>query len=206
MPRSSAGLGATLHRTLLQHGRSFLTRCIPTADNIRGPFHREGAPFRDRLCPPDEPGEPLVLSGVVTGLPSCRPLSAALLDVWQTDARGFYSNMLGLGDPAKPRTFRLRGRLRTDAEGRYRIDTILPGHYPLWPLTRPRHIHLIVSHEGRPPLVTQVFFEGDKYLDWDPWVKDSLVLKLTEEPRRADGRTQYSARFDIVMPAPEDNA
>jgi protocatechuate 3,4-dioxygenase beta subunit len=99
VPRSSAGLGATLHRTLLQHGRSFLARCIPTVDDIRGPFYREGAPLRERFCPPDEPGEPLALSGVVTGLPSCGPLSGALLDVWQTDARGFYSNMLGLGDP-----------------------------------------------------------------------------------------------------------
>ena len=32
------------------------------------------------------------------------------------------------------------------------------------------------------------------------------MLKLTEEPRRANGRPQHSAHFDIVLPAPEDNA
>ncbi len=42
---------------------------------------------------------------------------------------------------------------------------------------RPAHIHFIVSAEGRPPLVTQAFVEGNEYLDSDVvfGVKDSLV-------------------------------
>ncbi len=190
-----------LRRSFLRQSRSFLVRCLPTADNVRGPFYRPGAPFRERLCPADEPGEPLVLSGAVTALPSCRPVGGAVLDVWQTNARGLYSNMLGLGNPAHPKTFHLRGCVRTDGDGQYRLFSIVPGHYPLWPLTRARHIHVLVTHDMHPPFVTQIFFQGDRYLRWDPWAKDSLVVRLVELGRTTDGRTQHAARFDIVLPS-----
>lgn len=197
MPRQSGFRGRFLWRT-----RSLLVRCAPTVDNVRGPFYRPGAPFRERLCPIEEAGEPLMLQGVVTGLPSCRPVSAAVLDVWQTNSRGFYSNMLGFGNPVDPKTFHLRGRVRTDEHGLYRLFSVVPGHYPLWPLTRARHIHVIVTHEAYPPFVTQIFFEGDEYLRWDPWENDALVVNLMEADRMPDGRTQRAARFDIVLPAP----
>ena len=142
-----------------------------------------------------------MLHGVVTGLPSCRPVPAAVLDVWQTNTRGFYSNMLGFGNLMNPKTFHLRGRVRTDADGHYRVFSVVPGHYPLWPFTRARHIHVIVTHDAYPSVVTQIFFEGDPYLHWDPWAKDSLVVNLVEHDRMPDGRTQQAAQFDIVLPA-----
>lgn len=143
-----------------------------------------------------------MVSGLVTGLPSCRPVVGAVLDVWQTNARGFYSNMLGWGNPRNPKTFHLRGRVQTDAEGQYRFVSILPGHYPLWPFTRPRHVHVMVTHEQYPTFVTQIFFEGDSYLRWDPWAKESLVMTLQEGSRTPDGRAQLTGRFDIVLPRP----
>jgi protocatechuate 3,4-dioxygenase beta subunit len=145
------------------------------------------------------------MTGLVTGSPSCRPVIGAVLDVWQTNARGFYSNMLGWGDPRNRKTFHLRGRVRTDDEGQYRFVSILPGRYPLWPLTRPRHVHVIVTHEQYPPFVTQIFFEGDSYLRWDPWAKESLVVKLQESNRTPDGRAQLTGRFDIVLPRPSSD-
>ena len=190
----------TMRATILRQGRSLLIRCLPTADNVRGPFYRPNAPFRDRLCPIDEPGDPIAIDGRVTGLPECRPLPGAVLDVWQTNARGFYSNMLGFGNPADPKTFHLRGRLRTDGDGHYRLLSVVPGHYPLWPFTRARHIHVIVTHDAYPPFVTQIFFDGDEYLRWDPWAKDSAIVTLVADDRLPDGRTQQAARFDIVLP------
>src|SRR5262245_16125153 len=38
-----------------------------TEDNILGPFHRAGAPFRAKITPPMEPGVVLVVSGRVWG-------------------------------------------------------------------------------------------------------------------------------------------
>jgi protocatechuate 3,4-dioxygenase beta subunit len=169
---------------------------LATADNIRGPFYREGAPFRVDLAEPGEPGERLTIAGRVTGLPDCEPLDGAVLDLWQANARGLYSNMLGLARRANPRRFRLRGKIRAAADGQYRFETIIPGHYPLWVLTRPRHIHFIVSHPRYAPLTTQLFFAGDRCLASDPWVKDDLVIGLT---RDASSPGRWTGQFDIVL-------
>lgn len=178
--------------------RRLAVACVPTAANVKGPAYRRGAPFRTRLCEPDEPGEPLVVEGTVTAAGSCAPLQAALLDIWQTNARGIYSNLLGLARREDPRGYRLRGRLRPDSGGHYRFDSVLPGHYPLWIFTRPRHVHFMVTCPGHRALVTQLYFVGDPYLRRDPWVKESLVVEL--QPEAVDpGRPGWKARFDLVL-------
>lgn len=180
--------------------RALLVACLPTADATRGPLYRRDAPWRTRLCPVDEPGEPLSISGTVTGATDCRPLAGATLDVWQTNARGLYSNLLGLDDPSKPDTFNLRGRLTSDEHGHYQLESILPGRYPLfWPLTRPRHIHLSVAHPEYAALTTQIFFEGDKYNRWDPWWRASLTIRLDRAATTAAGRVGHHGVFDVVL-------
>jgi catechol 1,2-dioxygenase len=149
--------------------RAVLVACQPTTDATTGPLYRRGAPWRTRLCPKDERGEPLSISGTVTATTDCRPIANATLDIWQTNARGLYSNLLGRDNPSDPGTFNLRGRTRSDDEGRYHFESIVPGRYPLfWPLTRPRHIHMIVSHPRYERLITQIYFEDDKYNRSDP--------------------------------------
>jgi protocatechuate 3,4-dioxygenase beta subunit len=165
---SSGSAGPDLRSAILRNTRIALVRCLATADNIRGPFYREGAPFRVDLAEPDEPGDRLTIAGRVMGLPDCEPLGAAVLDVWQANARGLYSNMLGLARRGDHGRFRLRGKIPAAGDGHYRFETIIPGHYPLWFLTRPRHIHFIVSHPRYAPLTTQLFFAGDRYLASDP--------------------------------------
>jgi protocatechuate 3,4-dioxygenase beta subunit len=178
--------------------RSIAISCFKTADNVRGPFYRANAPFRRvQLCSPSEPGPPLTLHGRVTGGPNCVPLEAAVLDVWQANGRGLYSNMLGLGSLTNPKTFRLRGRFHTDGEGRYQIETILPGHYP-WPFVRARHIHFLVTCPDYADLTTQIFFAGDRRLSLDPWVKSSLITQLSEQ-RDHSGTIRLVGSFDFVL-------
>ena len=176
--------------------RTALVQCLPTVDNIRGPFYREGAPFRIDLAEPDEPGERLTIAGRVIGLPDCAPVDGAVLDVWQANAKGLYSNMFGLRWRADRERFRLRGKIRTAEEGNYRFETIIPGHYPLWFLTRPRHVHVIVSHPRYTPLTTQLFFADDRYLARDPWVKEELVIRLT---RANSSHSRWAGRFDFAL-------
>jgi protocatechuate 3,4-dioxygenase beta subunit len=142
--------------------RALLVACQPTADAARGPLYRRGAPWRTRLCPPDEPGDPLSITGTVVSASSdCRPIADATLDIWQTNARGLYSNLLGLENPSQTGTFNLRGRTKSDGEGGYGFQSVVPGRYPLfWPLTRPRHIHMLVTHPQYEPLTTQIYFEA----------------------------------------------
>jgi catechol 1,2-dioxygenase len=180
--------------------RALLVACVPTADATRGPLYRRGAPWRARLCPIDEPGEPLSITGMVTASLDCRPMANATLDIWQTNARGLYSNLLGLENPSNPRAFNLRGRMTSDHEGRYQFESVVPGRYPLfWPLTRPRHIHVIVTHPQCEPLTTQIFFEGDEYNRWDPWWHASLTIRLERDVVTQSGSVKHRGVFDITL-------
>jgi protocatechuate 3,4-dioxygenase beta subunit len=179
--------------------RALLVACVPTADATRGPLYRRSAPWRTQLCPLDEPGEPLTIGGTVTASADCAPIAHATLDIWQTNARGLYSNLLGLEDPSNPRAFNLRGRMRTDPDGRYHFVSTVPGRYPLfWPLTRPRHIHMIVTHPHYELLTTQIYFDGDKYNHWDPWWHAASTIRLERDADTAD-RPGYRGTFDIVL-------
>ena len=178
--------------------RPQVVECVATADNTRGPFYRANAPFRQNsLCSPSEPGAQLTLSGYVRGSPACVPLENAVLDVWQANAKGLYSNMLGLRSHDDPKAFHLRGRFRTDSGGRYQIETILPGHYS-WPFRRARHIHVRLTCTGYSDLTTQLFFAGDRYLRSDHWIKPSLILQLTEE-KEDDSNIRRRTTFDFVL-------
>lgn len=98
-----------------------------------------------RLAPAGEPGEAMVLSGRVLGRDG-RPREGVVIYAYQTDAGGRYPP----GSAARTRDGRLHGRLRawaaSDAEGRYRFETIRPGAYP--GEATAQHIHLHVLERG----------------------------------------------------------
>ena len=68
--------------------------------------------------------------------------------------------------------------LKTDGDGQYRFKTIKPGGYPAGPnLIRPPHIHFQVT--GRADrLVTQMYFENEKFNDTDPFLNSAPVRSL----------------------------
>jgi protocatechuate 3,4-dioxygenase beta subunit len=62
---------------------------------------------------------------------------------------------------------------------------------------RSPHLHFRVRAIGLKTLVTQLFFEGARYLDTDPFVKRSLIIPLRQA---AGGAGSYKrGRFDIVL-------
>lgn len=170
----------------------------PTEDNIEGPFYRPNAPFTAQLAGPGQEGEPLTVSGRVLGTDGS-PIPGALLDVWQADAKGDY-DIADPNDRANPKIpFKLRGRMRADADGSFRFETILPGQYEIgggrW---RPKHIHVKVSSPRFQFLTTQLYFEGDRFNEVDPWWKPSLTMK----PRRDAGDgSPWLATFEFVLKA-----
>jgi len=132
--------------------------CPATQGDVLGPYYRSGAPSRMTIASPTEPGDRVVLEGLVTG-PDCAPLAGATLDIWQADKDGTYY------EPNAGEPFRLRGVLTTADDGTWRLDTIRPGNYKLTAtLWRPAHIHFTVSAPGFKPVTTQIYFEGDPYL------------------------------------------
>lgn len=157
-------------------------RCEPTADNIEGPFYKAGAPKRAVLVGPRDPGERLVLTGSVRST-SCAVLAGAVLDIWHADHRGGYDND-GFG---------LRGQVVADAQGRWQLDTIVPGRYLNGRRYRPAHIHVKVRANGAPELTTQLYFADDPYLRGDPFVVESLIMA-----HRRQGEHRVAA-YDFVV-------
>lgn len=122
-----------------------------------------------RLAGPAEPGEPMVLSGVVRRAGGA-PAPGILVYAYQTNAQGIYPADEASRGTAAYRHGRLRGFARTDASGSYRFQTIRPAGYPGTPI--PQHIHLHVVEPGR-----CTYWIDDVVFDDDP--------RLTEGQRRA---------------------
>ena len=193
----------------------------PTEATVEGPFFWPGAPDMPLGADIAEgvPGEPTLYMGRVTDVDG-RPLAGALLDVWSGDGDGKYDVQLS----AEP-TMKARGRLRTDAEGRYWFWSIRPNYYPVPDdgpvgdmlratnrnINRPGHIHMMVSADGHVPLTTHIFVAGSPYIDEDVVFgkRDSLVVEFDKHPpgKAVDGREMkqpyHSASFDFrLAPVP----
>jgi protocatechuate 3,4-dioxygenase beta subunit len=151
----------------------------PTPALTEGPYFKPRSPLRRSIVPAGAPGTRLTLTGRVLSTAG-RPVARALLDFWQADARGAYDNT----------GFRFRGHQFTDALGRFRLETVVPGLYP----GRTRHVHVKAQAPGRRVLTTQLFFPGVPQNR-----SDGIFLAecLVGGWRLVEGRRV--ARFDFVL-------
>jgi protocatechuate 3,4-dioxygenase beta subunit len=136
-------------------------------------------------------GTRLTVSGTVYGADCRTPLAGASIQVWQTNAAGEYGPGQGTGGG---QCCYLGAGLRTDAGGRYRFETVRPGHYKGEARPPPAHIHFEVRHPDADGLLTELLFEGDPWLGPDP---PGAVVPLTPAP--GPGPAALRARFDIVL-------
>jgi protocatechuate 3,4-dioxygenase beta subunit len=150
-----------------------------TPEMTEGPYYTPNAPERTSLLEPGMTGTRIVISGYVLAT-DCQPIPGALVDFWQADADGVYDNT----------GYRLRGRQYTDANGRYTLETVVPGLYP----GRTRHIHVKVQAPDGPILTTQLFFPGEAQNDADTIFDPGLLLPPAQET--GNGLT---AAFDFVV-------
>jgi protocatechuate 3,4-dioxygenase beta subunit len=150
-----------------------------TPAQTEGPYFRPSSPLRESLIEPGVAGTRLVVTGRVLGT-DCSPIPRALLDAWQADDRGAYD----LGG------YRLRGHQFTGADGRFRLETIVPGNYP----GRTRHIHVKVQAPNRPALTSQLYFPGEPGNARDGIFDPALVLRIDD----ASGGGKAGA-FDFVL-------
>jgi protocatechuate 3,4-dioxygenase beta subunit len=164
-----------------------------TASDVEGPLYVENPPWREAPVKlyedyeGSEDGEVLFVRGRVTATDGAA-LPDAVIDIWQTGPGGY-----DIWDERQPE-FNFRGRFGVAESGAYEFQTMVPQPYTVptdgpvgryleavgqhpW---RPAHIHFKVTAGGHKPLVTQVFFPDDPYLDNDTIgaVKAALVLPL----------------------------
>ncbi|MDQ8001150.1 MAG: dioxygenase [Pseudomonadota bacterium] len=176
---------------------------------LLGPFWRANAPdcaCGDSIARSGTPGVPLFVSGTVRDAAG-QPLADAVVDVWQASPVGLYENQ----DPTQE-NMNLRGRFRTDAEGRYHFRSVRPAGYPV-PVdgpcgvllkaqrrhpNRPAHLHFMVSKPGFKVLVSQVYADDDENLESDPTfgVTRRLIGRYAMQPDGRSATLAYDFRLE----------
>ena len=115
-----------------------------TQSQTEGPYYTPNTPERNSLLEEGLPGTRLILVGYVLDQ-NCQPLADAWLDFWQADTNGEYDNA----------GYRLRGHQFTDEQGRYYLETVLPGLYQSRPI---EHIHVKIQPDGGAEVTSQLYF------------------------------------------------
>lgn len=149
-----------------------------TPAQTEGPYYTPNSPERSSLVEPGMSGTKLIATGYVLTT-DCQPIAKAWLDFWQADAQGAYDNA----------GYRLRGHVFTDEQGRYTLETIVPGEYP----GRTQHIHVKVRAPDGPILTTQIYFPGAPGNDRDSIFDPAL---LADVQAGANGKV---ATFNFVV-------
>lgn len=150
----------------------------PTPRQTAGPFYKPASPERRDLRSEFGRGEPIDLAGHVVDT-RCRPLAGVIVEIWHADDAGEYDNA----------GFRLRGWQRTDADGRWAFETIVPRAYT----TRTAHYHVRLQQPDGRALVTQLYFPGHPRNARDRIFDARLLMKVAQAGPRQAGR------FDFVL-------
>lgn len=212
---SAAGPTTTAVATAAAASAVVLPSCVVRPALTEGPyFVDEKLDRSDIRSEPStnalKPGIPLGLTFLVSRVSgsSCTALAGAIVDVWQCDALGVYSDVTD-------RTKFLRGYQMTDVTGKAAFTTVWPGWYP----GRAVHIHFKIraaAANGRvADFTSQLFFDetlNDQVFAVAPYAQrggagrlrnggDGIFQqsggKLTLAPTRSgDG---YAATFDIGL-------
>ena len=157
-----------------------------TLAQTEGPYFTPDSPERTSLREEGMAGTPLRVTGYVYSS-GCDPAPNALLDFWHCDDAGVYDN----------EGYRLRGHQFTDDDGRFTLETIVPGVYP----GRTRHIHVKVHAAGGPVLTTQLYFPDEPGNEGDGIFDPLLVMDI--EPASEDN-DEVTGFFTFIVEAPAE--
>ena len=174
-----AGRRALAQARTLPPTPSCVDKGTPTPPQTAGPYFKPRSPLRASLVEAGVDGTRMLVVGAVLST-SCCPIAGALLDFWQADGRGEYDNA----------GFRFRGHQFTDDQGRYRLETVVPGVYP----GRTRHIHVRVQAPNQPILTTQLYFPDEPGNRGDFIFRPELVMAVRDEAGAKTGA------FNFVLP------
>ncbi|TGJ84380.1 hypothetical protein E0Z10_g4349 [Xylaria hypoxylon] len=203
---------------LILHAKGSINAATPSA--VLGPFYRSDAPtlangssIISTLARNSTwyiRAMPLLahISGQVLSASTHKPISDAVLDVWLAGPNGLYEQQ----DPEQP-DMNLRGRFRTDENGRYEMYALRPTAYPIphdGPAGRllklldrrpyrPAHIHFIITADGHRALTTQVFDCEDKYTTDDAVFATKKELFVKFEEKEGDEKAKWELTYDFLL-------
>ena len=219
-------IGGTVAVSLVECLGAQSASAKPTASCVLKPQQTEGPYFVDeklnrsdiRSDPSDnsvKQGVPLRLAFQVSRIDgsSCVPVQGAIVDIWQCDALGVYSDVTDPSFNTVGKKF-LRGYQVTDANGTVEFVTIYPGWYP----GRTVHIHFKIrtnsASQQSYEFTSQLYFDDaltDQIHAQPPYAaKGQRTLKNDQDDIFQGGGEQlmlqvakeakgYGARFDIGL-------
>lgn len=176
---------------------------------IEGPYYIPDAPRlpAEATLPmrESEGGTPLLFQGQVTSVEGT-PLAGALVEIWQADNDGYYSQFA----PGLPE-WNLRGGVVADDQGNFKIHTIEPAPYQIptdgacgklisaagWHAWRPAHLHLKVSVPGHQLITTQLYFQGGSHVEDD--IASAVKPELILAPKPAADGSGNEVTYDFVL-------
>ena len=151
---------------------------LETSQNLLGPFWRMHAPRVENggsIVRSETPGNALFVNAKVVDREG-GPVPGAEVDVWHASPVGLYENQ----DPGQAE-MNLRGKLTTDADGRFWFRSVMMVGYPIstdgvvggllkaqnrHPF-RPAHLHALIVKQGFKALISQVYNSADPRIDDD---------------------------------------
>lgn len=182
-----------------------------TEGSLLGPFYQQSAPHYEageRIAVAAQ-GPELQLYGTVRDKRG-DPVPGATVEVWQTDADGYYDLQRHGGTQAD-----MRGSFTADAQGRYHFRTLRPLGYSIpldgpvgemiraqnRPGCRPAHIHFLIGAPGHRELVTALYLGDDRYIGSDTvfGVSSSLVVTPKQDDPEAPTPGIPAIRYDFVL-------
>jgi protocatechuate 3,4-dioxygenase, beta subunit len=126
--------------------------------------------WQARVAPDTAQGQPLQISGTVYESDGKTPAANVLMYFYHTNAQGYYAK-IGLEKRTSHAWWHgyCRGWLKTDANGRYQINTIRPAPYPR--RTIPAHIHFYVKAPSQRSCyyLSDFVFQDDTLLTESYW-------------------------------------
>jgi protocatechuate 3,4-dioxygenase alpha subunit len=178
-----------------------MSRQATTSQTV-GPFFSIGMTRmkRDDLVSAGTSGERVTIAGQVFDGDG-KPVSDAILEIWQTNSYGKYAHPADEQDKPVEASFSGFGRIPTDDEGKFRFTTIKPGQVPDLDgeLQAP---HIVVSVFARGllrRLVTRIYFPDE------PANAADFALNLVEPSRRETLIAKKAAgvngalKWDVVL-------
>ena len=157
LKRPPANITLALLTLLLLPVFMFLEAPLPALAENSTRGQNQNSSWRVVLVSDDEPGEPMTVTGTVYAPDGKTPVAGIEVHVYHTDAEGYYRK--GTNSSSNPR---LKGTMRTNAEGKYEYRTIKPAPYPGG--GNPAHVHYVISGQGYAKQYDELQFEGDRWL------------------------------------------
>jgi protocatechuate 3,4-dioxygenase beta subunit len=152
------------------------------------------APSAIVIAGTNERGDRFVVTG--QALDNGRPVAGVSIYAFHADADGLYTRDGRNSD----QNARLFGMLRTDANGRYRYETIRPSGYG----NQSAHVHQVVTAQGYKPRLFDLWLGDDPILLRNRATGRNMPPEIFIRPVTRDAAGVWHATHDIEM-LPETN-